>query len=110
MTTKTYALLGATGATGSSVLRSFLRSPPLPSYLQLNVLVHSKTKLLQAFPHLLTGITKTIEIRIFEGGTTSADALVPCLASSSTIIICIGQNGSPPGTSLQSDTATAVRA
>ncbi|KAL2131428.1 hypothetical protein VTI74DRAFT_5118 [Chaetomium olivicolor] len=99
-----YALLGATGATGSSVLRYLLNNPS-PD-LQLNILVRSKTKLLQTFP--LLHESTTLKVNIFEGNSTSQTSLIPCLTAASAIFMCVGQNGSPPGTTLNSDTVAAV--
>ena len=103
----TYALLGATGATGSSVLRCLIADPP-PDLHRLNILVRSKDKLLQAFPHILSSHTSKLQIHIFEGNSTSATDLIPCLTNPSTIFMCIGQNGSFPGTVLLTSTVTAT--
>lgn len=102
----TYALLGATGATGSSVLRCLLSDPP-PD-LHLHILVRSKGKLLRAFPRLADISTVNPKITIFEGDATSAKALTSCLTNASLIFMCIGQNGSPPGTTLYSDSVSAL--
>ncbi len=103
----TYALLGATGATGSSVLRCLIANPP-PDLHRLNILVRSKEKLLQAFPYVLSSHASSLQIHVFEGNSTSAADLTPCLANASTIFMCIGQNGSPPGTVLLTSTVTAT--
>ena len=103
----TYALLGATGATGSSVLRCLIADQP-PDLHRLNILVRSKDKLLQAFPHLLSSHASNLQIHVFEGNSTSATDLTPCVTNTSTIFMCIGQNGSPPGTVLLTSTVTAT--
>ena len=100
----TYALLGATGATGSSVLRHLLAEPP--KGLKLNILVRSRNKLLQAFPHLEE--TSAFEIRIIQGTSTESGALQKCLAGADAILVCVGTNDSRPGQSLMYDTAAAI--
>ncbi len=104
----TYALLGATGATGSSVLRCLL-DDPAPELRHINILVRSKTKLLQTFPRLTDPpATSKLQIHIFEGDATSPAALMPCLTNASTILVCIGQNNSSGPTTLQTSTVTAL--
>ncbi|KAL4987997.1 Averufin oxidase A [Aspergillus falconensis] len=107
----TYALLGATGATGSSVLRHLLR-PDSPSDLTVNVLVRSKSRLLTAFPGVdkprpLTP-TPTPTIRIFEGNSTNPDVLAAVVQDARVVFMCVAQNGSPMGTTLVQDTAAAL--
>ncbi|KKK22280.1 hypothetical protein P175DRAFT_0179077 [Aspergillus ochraceoroseus IBT 24754] len=100
----TYALLGATGATGSSVLRHLLRNQS--DSLSINILVRSKTRLLQTFPDLRT--TRNPAICIFQGSSTDPEILGQCLRDASVVFICVGQNGSPMGTTLSQDTASAI--
>lgn len=104
---KVWALFGATGATGSSVLRSLLRAPP--AGVQLNIQVRSKPKLLTTFPVLeKEALAAGLPISIIEGDATDALVLDECLEGAEVIIMCIGQNGSHKGTTLYSDTAAAV--
>lgn len=100
----TYALLGATGATGSAILR-YLRSET-PSELKLNIFVRSKSKLLASFPQLQTA--SPFPISIFEGPITDKTALKSCLENADVIFMCIATNDSAPGTSIALDTASAV--
>lgn len=101
----TYALLGATGSTGSGVLRCLLSEPPAGA--TLNILVRSKSKLLQAFPKL-DETTAAIRIRIVEGTSTDPAALEPCLDDAAVVFMCVGSNESRRGTTLSSDTAAAM--
>ncbi|KAK4679816.1 hypothetical protein QC764_207420 [Podospora pseudoanserina] len=104
----TYALLGATGATGTSILHHLLQNPP-QDLIQLNILVRSKPKLLQTFPTLLSSRPPPpFKIHIFEGTSTSPHSLTPCLTSATTILNCVGTNASNPGTTLHSATASAI--
>lgn len=103
--TKRYALLGATGATGSAVLRALLEREH--SDLVLNVLVRSKDKLFRVFPELEQ--KATFRINIFEGDVGNRAVLASCLAEVGTIFMCVAQNGSQMGTDLALSTATAIR-
>lgn len=99
-----YALLGATGATGSAVLRCLLEEPP--KELKLNILVRSKAKLQKLFPRLEE--TASIDVCVHEGDCTDSNVLKKCLAGMDVIFLCIGSNESKPGMSLMHDTAAAT--
>lgn len=109
----TYALLGATGSTGSAIIRALLASPP-PD-LRLNTLVRSKQKLLDIFPDLQE--TSAFSVRIFEGSTTpsshgdgdkSNESMDQCLEGVNVIFNCVGSNIPSAGTSLITDTVDSV--
>nr|POE51846.1 averufin oxidase a [Quercus suber] len=100
----TYSLLGATGGTGSAILRALLASPP-PD-LTLNILVRNKAKLLKAFPSLETTIS--IKIIIHEGSPSDSAVLYSSLANTQVIFVCIATNTSMPGVSIALDTAQAI--
>ncbi|KAL4789035.1 hypothetical protein BDV19DRAFT_397541 [Aspergillus venezuelensis] len=100
----TYAVLGATGATGSSALRHLLHNHPKIG--RINVLARSPSKLLQAFPGLDRRRSPTIHI--YEGNSTNAEALDACLDNASVLFMCVAQNDSPIGTTLVQDTVAAV--
>jgi hypothetical protein len=102
----TYALLGATGATGSSVLCHLLQTQPAD--LVINVLVRSKPKLLQAFPGLLESPSSQPQVHVVQGDCTDNAALDECLRSASVVFMCVAQNSSAAGTSICADTAAAV--
>jgi putative NADH-flavin reductase len=100
----TYALLGATGSTGSSVLRFLLSESPRD--LKLNILVRSKTKLLAVFSNLEE--TTSLKINIIEGDLTNPLFLQACLADASLVFMCIGQNESKSGSRLCHDTVSSI--
>ncbi|KAE8324404.1 Averufin oxidase A [Aspergillus sergii] len=100
----TYALLGATGATGSSILRHLLHEPP--DSLRVQILVRSKVKLLQAFPNLET--TRNPQVHVIQGTSTDPDALSECLRNASITFMCVAHNGSLIGTTLCQDSARAI--
>ncbi len=99
-----YALLGATGATGTAILRCLLSESPAD--LRLNIFVRSKGKLLKAFPQLQS--TSAFPLNIIEGPITDQAALQQCLEDSDVIFMCIATNISAPGTSVSYDTASAI--
>nr|POE72080.1 averufin oxidase a [Quercus suber]POE72083.1 averufin oxidase a [Quercus suber] len=100
----TYALLGATGGTGSAILRALLASPP--ANLTLNILVRNKAKLLTAFPSLEA--TSSFQIHIHEGSPSNSAVLYSALVNAEVIFCCIATNNSLPGTSVALDTAQAI--
>ena len=100
----TYALLGATGSTGSAILRSLLSQSP--ENLTLNVFVRNKSKLLAAFPDLES--TAAFKINIVEGTPSDGEAMQECLIDVDVVLACIASNISSPGMSLIYDTSTAI--
>nr|OQO25308.1 hypothetical protein B0A51_13958 [Rachicladosporium sp. CCFEE 5018] len=84
----THALLGATGATGSAILRALLLDPPID--LHLNILVRSKSKLIAAFPDLTT--KPTFRITIKEGPISSVEDMKSCIRGADVIHMCIATN------------------
>ncbi|KAK4543226.1 hypothetical protein LTR36_005776 [Oleoguttula mirabilis] len=100
----TYALLGATGATGSAILRCLLEQPPKD--LALNILVRNKAKLDKAFPLLQT--TEAFAIDVTEGTPSDGAALQRSLKGASVVFMCIATNVSTRGVSLSYDTTRAI--
>jgi hypothetical protein len=102
----TYALLGATGSTGSAILRHLIAHPP--SSLHLNIFVRSKSKLLVLFPTFETSPPFPLTITEGTPSTTSPAATRAALLSADVILACIGSNYSTPGITLIADTARAI--
>jgi putative NADH-flavin reductase len=98
----TYAILGATGGTGSAVLRHLATRSV--SSLTLNLFVRSKKKLSSIHPSVLDNSN----IVIFEGGINDSAVLTRCLHDASIIFSCIATNESVPGQSIALDTAKAI--
>jgi oxidoreductase AflX len=84
----TYALLGATGSTGSAIF------------------VRSRSKLYKTFPELES--TTAFKINIIQGVSGDAIAMQECLKDVDVVMACIGSNYSTQGMSLIYDTATAI--
>ncbi|MCJ1435053.1 hypothetical protein MMC27_004423 [Xylographa pallens] len=100
----TYALLGATGGTGSAILRYLLEAPP--PRLQLQIFVRSKSKLLKAFPNLES--KPPFRVAITEGTPDDPAALQTCLRGASVVFMCIATNQCTPGLSICYDTTSAI--
>ncbi|MCJ1421633.1 hypothetical protein MMC32_007999 [Xylographa parallela] len=100
----TYALLGATGGTGSAILRYLLEAPP-PN-LHLQIFVRSKSKLLKAFPDLES--QAPFRITITEGTPDDPTALQTCLRGATVVFMCIATNQCTPGLSICYDTTAAI--
>jgi hypothetical protein len=100
----THALLGATGATGSAVLRCYLDSQPKDT--NLNIFVRSKSKLIKAFPDLES--TCSPRITIVEAPLTDGQALQSCLRGAEVIHSCIATNDAKPGNRVSQDIAHAL--
>lgn len=101
----THAILGATGGAGSAILHSLLESNI--SDLTINLLVHSKEKLLSFFPDVESP-PSGIKINIFIGSTTDVEALSRCLEDATVIYQSISASAPSKKTSMARSTATAV--
>jgi oxidoreductase AflX len=101
---RTYALLGATGGTGSAILRCLLSQPP--ESLTLNIFVRSESKLRKSFPDLES--TTAFKAKIIEGIPSDSTAMRECLKDADVVMACIASNESKRGMSLIFDTATAI--
>lgn len=99
-----YALMGATGGTGTAILRYLLENPP--KELTLNILIRNKPKLLNQFPDLEENSSFTVNI--IEGGSQDTAAIRRCITGCSIIMQCIASNVSSPGASLGYDTTCAL--
>ncbi|MCJ1406912.1 hypothetical protein MMC19_000982 [Ptychographa xylographoides] len=100
----TYALLGATGSTGSAILRCLLDEPP--PRLKLKIFIRSKSKLLKAFPDI-EGKTP-FSIDIIEGTPDDNAALQQCLQGANVVFMCIATNQCSRGLSICYDTTSSI--
>lgn len=100
----TYAVLGATGATGTAIVRSLLTNPPKD--LTLNIFVRSKFKLSEAFPDLEN--TTAFKVNITEATPDNSAAMQKCLKDVDVVMAVIGTNVSSPDITVSHDTAVAV--
>lgn len=99
-----HTLLGATGGTGTAILRSLLDSPPAD--LTLKIFIRSKSKLLATFPDLES--TTTLKLSIIEAPITDFAALKSALSGADVVYNCIATNNAAPGIRIAQDAAEAV--
>jgi uncharacterized protein YbjT (DUF2867 family) len=85
-----HVILGATGGTGSSILRTLLSSS-VPN-LQIKILVRSKAKLLRSFPDLETSTSANINLTIFEGAISNQNVLKACVQGAEVVYVCVATN------------------
>lgn len=96
----TYAILGATGSTGSSILQLLSASPSN----HINVLVRSKSKLAKVAP----SSTDNPIIKVFEGSISNIDTLSKCIAGTKAVFLTVAIVRNEPGCTIAQDTAHAV--
>lgn len=103
-----YAILGATGQVGSSILDALLQSststPKEP--IQINAFVRSKQKLLSMRPALASHPSTTIH----EGSLTNTPLLASCILNTRAVFLCIAAQDNVPACSIAQEQAHAVLA
>lgn len=94
-----YAILGATGQVGGSILQVLGDDPKN----KINVLVRSRPKLEKAYPRLLSNSN----IRVFESPISAIPTLASCLKDTRAVFLCVAVTENVP-TSVSLDTAKSV--
>lgn len=94
----TYAIIGATGATGSALLTLLLNKTPKTT---IHAYARSKKKLLSQQPSLVSNSS----VRIFDGSLTDVPLIASCVLGVDAIFAVIGVNENVPGIHLAQDTA-----
>lgn len=97
----TYAILGATGSTGSSLLR-YLHERP--DKVNVNVYARSASKVDSLHPY----IKGAENVKTFIGDLSSADLLKDCLREVDVIFGAVAQNINEPGCSIAQRTAHTI--
>lgn len=100
----TFAILGATGATGGSILQLLLETPKSEEHVALHIYVRSRAKLLRQSPLL----SSRDDVHIFEGSVDDTSALSACLAGTDVIFSCVAQNESAPGMDIAQETSKRI--
>jgi hypothetical protein len=95
----TYAILGATGQTGSEIVTLLL-----PTTNHLNIYVRSKAKLISQFP----GIDNAQNVTLFVGELHNTTVLNECIADADVILSTVAQNRNEPGCSIAQRSAFAI--
>jgi putative NADH-flavin reductase len=99
-----YAILGATGQVGGSILRLLGDSPKD----KINVLVRSRSKLEKSYPPLSSTTTTNKNIQVFEGNISDIPTLAQCLQGTKDAFLTVAVTENKPGCSISLDTAHAV--
>lgn len=100
----TYAILGATGATGGSILQHLLGPSKSEEFVTLNIYVRSRAKLLRQFPSL----SSRDDVHIFEGSIEDMSILSACLVETDVIFSCVAQNENVPGMNIAQETSKRI--
>ena len=98
----TYAITGATGQVGSSILDVLLQSKSN----KINAFVRSKQKLLDMRPTL----TQNPNVTIFEGQLTDTTKLANCINNTRAIFACAAAVDNIPGCTIAQEQAHAILA
>lgn len=109
----TYAILGATGQTGSHILQLLLRDHPAAD---VNVLVRSRAKLEAMLPPDLVPLllsdnkdnNSSRRLHVYEGTITDVPLLSACLAGATTAFLTVATMYNEPHTRIAQDQAEAV--
>jgi oxidoreductase AflX len=95
-----YAILGATGQVGGSILHQLGDSPKN----KINVLVRSRSKLEKSYPQL----SSKNSIQVFESNISDIPTLAQCLKGTKAAFLTVAVTENMPGCSISLDTARAV--
>jgi len=96
----TYAILGATGSTGQSLLNLLLKSPKN----NIHAYARSRAKLERLSPKLAAHENVTI----FEGALDNISLIADCLRGTNAVFVVIGNNVSHPGMRMVEDGAQSL--
>lgn len=95
----TYAILGATGQTGSEIVRQLL-----PTDAHLNIYARSRERLEDQFP----SISSKPNVSLFIGDLDDGQLLASCLDKVDVVLSAVAQNRNEPGCSIAQRTALAI--
>lgn len=98
--TSCYAVLGATGSTGSSLLAILLQR----SNVKIHAYCRSKEKLLKQFP----GIEDNKNVEIFTGRLEDTQLMANCLSGTRAAFHAVAVNHNRPGCSVCMDTSKVI--
>ncbi|KAG7287771.1 hypothetical protein NEMBOFW57_007286 [Staphylotrichum longicolle] len=96
----TYAVLGATGNTGTALIQILLHSPDN----QVHAFCRSKAKLSRLLPEAVTNP----QLRIFEGTIDEVPTLASCIRSTLAVFLVTSTNDNVPGFRVGQDLAANV--
>ncbi|KAI4795169.1 hypothetical protein E4T44_12406, partial [Aureobasidium sp. EXF-8845] len=96
----TYAVLGATGNTGQSLLKVLTQNPTT----KVHAYCRSKSKLENLQPDIIAGQS----VQVFEGGLTNTDIIRDCIKDTHAVFLAVAVSGNIPGNTIAQDTARVV--
>ena len=99
MAITTYAVLGATGQTGSEIVKALL---PTPAHL--NIYARSASRLEAMHP----GLSEASNVTFFIGDLADEALIAACLADADIILSAVAQNRNEPGCSIAQRAALAI--
>lgn len=97
----TYAILGATGQTGGSVLQVLATERP---DVRINCLVRSRAKLERMYPDIVA----CPNVKIFEGQISDIPLLTDCIRGTGAVFMCVASPDNKPHLRIARDQAEAV--
>jgi oxidoreductase AflX len=95
-----YAVMGATGNTGQSLLNILSQSPDN----SIHAYVRSKSKLLRLSPEL----SSAKNVKIFEGDLEDVDLICNCISGTRAVLMAIAMSDNMSGCRIAQDTARVV--
>jgi putative NADH-flavin reductase len=105
-TSNTYAVLGATGNTGTALIQLLLKRPDV----HIHAYCRDRTKLFRLIPDLKVEAPDG-RVQIFEGSGSipdDSDVITSCLRGCRAVFLCITTNNNIPGCRMAQDAAHAV--
>jgi putative NADH-flavin reductase len=96
----TYAVLGATGNTGQSLLKVLTQT----STNRVHAYCRSKSKLQNLQPNILAGQN----VQIFEGSLSDTEIIRDCIKDTHAVFLAVAVGGNVPGNTIAQDTARVV--
>ncbi|KAL9135550.1 MAG: hypothetical protein Q9175_003258 [Cornicularia normoerica] len=95
-----YAILGATGNCGSSLIQVLLQSPDA----EIHAYCRNEAKLTRMMPE----VVKLNSVQIFEGRIDDVDLLASCIRGCRAVFLTVTSNNNIPGCHMAQDTAHGV--
>ncbi|KAK4234617.1 oxidoreductase AflX [Achaetomium macrosporum] len=100
--TNTYAVLGATGNTGTALIRQLLKKPEV----RIHAYCRNRAKLLRLVPEVK--VEEGDRVRVFEGSIHESELITSCIRGCKAVLLVVSTNDNIPGCRMAQDTALAV--
>ncbi|KAL5356057.1 hypothetical protein BJX96DRAFT_185540 [Aspergillus floccosus] len=95
-----YAILGATGNTGTALIQNILRTPDST----IHAYCRNKDKLFRLLPEVIDNK----RVNIFDGSITDVDLMTRCLRGANIVFLTVTTNDNIPGCRLSQDSTQTV--